>query len=213
MGYIFMLRHGETEGNAKKIYRGRWDLPLNDRGKTQAHRAAEALSNFKVSAILTSPLRRAWETAEAVGVSRKSVDVIEEELLIDIDYGEWTKRPATEIETSQPERHRAWYQTPEDVVFPGGEGLSDVRKRIESLFSRLGAQGGDENILLVSHRVPIKVALCFSLGLQDSAFWRIDVDTASISAIMLDGDNIKLAFSNETCHLGLFTEKLDSIDF
>ena len=63
MPRIFILRHGETEGNQKRVFRGLWDLPLNENGQIQAARTGNALKGIKFSRIYTSPLIRAKETA------------------------------------------------------------------------------------------------------------------------------------------------------
>jgi broad specificity phosphatase PhoE len=212
MTRIFLVRHGETDGNKKKIYRGHWDLPLNQNGKAQVEKAGEALQAVVLSAIYVSPLLRARQTAEAVA-SRQNVQLVDEEALIDIDYGDWTEMPDAEIAQKFPDLYRQWKQSPESVLFPDGEGLYDVRKRAQPMVTVLAERHPDQSIALVSHRVPIKVILCAALGLDDSAFWRIQVDTASISALDCNNGVFTLIFSNETCHLKSFGEKLGVVDF
>ena len=211
MAHIFLLRHGETEGNERQIFRGRWDLPLNTTGRRQAALAGEALKSISFSSVFTSPLLRARETASEAAPN--SAEIAVEESLIDIDYGEWTKMQAEDAADAYPRNYRMWHHDPGNVVFPGGERLADVRGRIEGFLKGLDDRASDQNILLVSHRVPIKIALCVSLGLADSAFWRIAVDTASISIISLHEGSAGLISCNETCHLRAFGAKLDTIDF
>ena len=211
MAHIFLLRHGETEGNERQIFRGRWDLPLNTTGRRQASLAGEALKSISFSSVFTSPLLRARETAAEVAPN--STEIAVEESLIDIDYGDWTKMQAEDVADEYPRQYRTWHHDPANVVFPGGERLADVRARIERFLSGLDDRAPDQNILLISHRVPIKVALCVSLGLADSAFWRITADTASISIINLRGGSASLISCNETGHLQTFASKLDAIDF
>ncbi|MAG13259.1 MAG: hypothetical protein CMN78_01550 [Spirochaetales bacterium] len=213
MSRIFLLRHGETEGNAERIYRGRWDLPLNSTGKKQAARAGEALKSIKFSSIFVSPLRRARETAAAIIAATGDCELITEQNLIDIDYGAWTKRPAADVAASHPELTAMWARSPHDVGFPEGESLDDVRGRIETLFGDFSKTGVEGNVLFVSHRVPIKVALCHFLGLPNASFWSVAVDTASISVINLRRDRATLVFSNETCHLRSINGKLGVVDF
>ena len=212
MTRIFVARHGQTEGNESRIYRGRWDLPLNENGLEQAKRAAGALQGVTLSAIYTSPLRRAMQTADAVAVKQK-VQPVEEEGLIDIDYGDWTRMPDARVAEEFPDLYRRWKQSPETMVFPGGEGLSSVRARVEPALTRLAERHPDENIALVSHRVPIKILLCAALGLDESAFWKVQIDTASITALDFHQGAFSLLFSNETCHLKPLGEKLGVADF
>lgn len=212
MTRIFVVRHGETDGNQKKIYRGHWDLPLNKTGKAQVKKAGEALQSVRLDVIYTSPLLRAAQTAEAVA-AKQDVEPEEDESLIDIDYGDWTKLPDAEVAEKFPDQYRQWKQSPETVLFPGGEGLPSVRARVEPALKMFVEQHPDQTIALASHRVPIKLLLCAALGLPDSAFWQIQIDTASISALDYVKGKFNLIFSNETCHLKSFGEKLGVVDF
>ncbi|MBT3273187.1 MAG: histidine phosphatase family protein, partial [Spirochaetales bacterium] len=129
MPRIFILRHGETEGNQKRVFRGLWDLPLNENGQIQAARTGNALKGIKFSRIYTSPLIRAKETAAAVAAEQRSIEVSEEPALIDIDYGEWTRVPDEDVVRRFPGMYQMWNDAPESVIFPSGEGLEDVRRR------------------------------------------------------------------------------------
>ena len=215
MPRLFLLRHGETEGNKKGIFRGRWDLPLNAHGRTQADLTGRALSEIEFTQVYASPLARARETAEAVIGRQRGGTIREEPALIDIDYGEWTGVADAEVATINPTEHRKWREEPETVVFPGGEGLADVRSRVARLLATLAQrpERAEDSILLVSHRVPIKVMLCVALGLTDAAFWKISLDTASLSVVDARDGNLSLVFSNETCHLKPLREKLGVVDF
>jgi broad specificity phosphatase PhoE len=212
MTRIFVVRHGETDGNQKKIYRGRWDLPLNQNGMAQVRKAGEALKPVHLDAIFTSPLLRTRQTAEAVA-ARQDVEPEEDESLIDIDYGDWTRLPDAEVAEKFPDLYRQWRQSPETVLFPGGEGLPSVRARVEPVLKKLAEQHPDQAIALASHRVPIKLLLCAALGLPDSAFWQIQIDPASISALDYHDGKFNLIFQNETCHLKSFADKLGVMDF
>jgi len=212
MTRIFIVRHGETDGNQKKIYRGRWDLPLNKNGKSQVQKAGQALKSIRLDAIYTSPLKRAVQTAEAIS-AHQDVEPEEDESLIDIDYGEWTKLPDAEVAEKFHDQYRQWKQSPETVLFPGGEGLPSVRARVQPALKRMAEEHPDQTIALASHRVPIKLLLCSALGLEDSSFWQIQIDTASISALDYIDGRFNMIFSNETCHLKSFSDKLGVVDF
>lgn len=211
MTRIFIVRHGETEGNKNKIYRGRWDLPLNRNGEVQVARAGESLKDLPLDAIYTSPLKRAQQTAAAMSTGR-SIKPVDEEALIDIDYGSWTRLPEVEARQRYKDLYQSWKNTPEKVTFPEGESLNDVRLRLETRLPVLLKRHADQTIALASHRVTIKVLLCFALGLDNSAFWNIQAGTASISALEYT-DRFSLLFSNESCHLLPLTEQLGIADF
>jgi broad specificity phosphatase PhoE len=208
---LFIIRHGETEGNKNKIYRGRWDLPLNDKGLKQVENAGAALEQVRLDAIFASPLERTLQTATAVAKFQKVEPQIEPGL-IDIDYGQWTRMPDSEVARSHPDIYTRWSQRPETVSFPDGEGLADVRRRVEPLLARVGKEYPGQNVALCGHRVSVKMILMVALGLPDSAFWRVKVDTASISVVDFDTE-FSLVFANDTCHLKPLADKFTSADF
>lgn len=212
MALVFVVRHGETEGNEKMIYRGRWDLPLNVNGKEQVRKVGETLKTINLGAVYTSPLKRAIETASDI-IEGRAVKTLIEKAFIDIDYGDWTKLPEKDVVQKYPDLHRQWKKSPESVVFPNGEGLKDVRRRVEPALVRLAESHQRENIVIVSHRVTIKVIICIVLGLDISAFWKVQVDTASISVIEFNEDLFSLILSNETCHLKSLSKKTGDMDF
>jgi broad specificity phosphatase PhoE len=212
MTRIFVIRHGETEGNQKKIYRGRWDLPLNENGLAQVAKAGQALQDIFFDAIYTSPLERTRQTAAAVAKYQK-VEPQVDDCLIDIDYGQWTKVADSEIARQQPDLYRLWKESPEKVVFPGGEGLAAARQRIATGLVRLAEAHPDQVIALCAHRVSVKMILMVALGLPDAAFWQVQIDTASISALAYAAAKFSLVFSNETCHLKSIDAKFQEADF
>ncbi|HUU01249.1 MAG TPA: histidine phosphatase family protein [Myxococcota bacterium] len=212
MTRLFVIRHGETDGNKNKIYRGRWDLPLNEKGLAQVEKAGAALETVRLDAILTSPLERTCQTAAAVARFQK-IEPQTEPALIDIDYGQWTRLLDSEVARKHPDIYARWKQRPETVVFPDGEGLADVRRRVESLLAGLGEEYPGQNVALCGHRVSVKMILMVALGLTDSAFWKILVDTASISVIGLDDGAFSLVFANDTCHLKPLADKFKAADF
>jgi len=212
MTRFFVIRHGETEGNQNKIYRGRWDLPLNENGSRQVAKAGAALQDISFDAIYTSPLARTRQTAAAVAEYHQ-IEPQVDDCLIDIDYGQWTKVADSEIARQQPDLYRRWKETPEQVVFPGGEGLTAVRQRVTSGLARLVEAHPDQTIALCAHRVSVKMILMVGLGLPDTAFWQVQVDTASISALDYTAAKFSLVFSNETCHLKSLEAKFKEADF
>jgi phosphoserine phosphatase len=209
---FFVVRHGETEGNQKKIYRGRWDLPLNENGIRQVERAGEALKAVSFDVIYTSPLVRTRQTAAALA-RWQQVDPLEDEALIDIDYGQWTRVADSDVAEKQPALYQKWKESPELVTFPGGEGLADVRKRVTSALERWTSLHAGQAIALCGHRVSVKMILMVAMGMPDSAFWKLRVDTASLSVLNHFGGDFSLVMSNETCHLAPLGEKLGMADF
>jgi broad specificity phosphatase PhoE len=210
---IFVVRHGETEGNKNRIYRGRWDLPHTENGDRQVKLAGKALGGIELYHIYSSPLMRAKQTAFALASAQQTVELQEVEALTDIDYGTWTRQSDAQVRETVPELHRQWREAPHTIRFPDGEALSDVRARIEPFLAGVVERHPDQNIALASHRVPIKVLLCVALGLDDASFWSLQVDPASISGLACRDGRFSLLFCNETCHLQPFSDGFGAQDF
>ena len=195
---LLLVRHGETVWNADTVYRGRADIPLSDNGRQQAELLGRRLAGEHVTALYTSPLVRAHKTAEAIG-RHAGLAVRVEDDLTDIDCGEWEGLSDREVKEKYPEVRRKWLDTPQLVRLPGGEALSDVADRVSHVLARACADAGV--VVLVSHRVVHKVAICALLRLDNSHFWDIRLDLAGVSEFECSPKHRVLVRHNDTCHL------------
>jgi probable phosphoglycerate mutase len=176
---LILVRHGESTGNAAALLLGRIDAPLTERGLEQAR--ALGPSVIEVDRVISSPLQRARDTAEALGTG---VPIEIDERWIEVDYGELDGRPLGSV---PPEMWATWRSDP-NFRPPGGETLFElgtrVRSACEELFETDGkgarAKGA---VVVVTHMSPIKAATCWTLGLGDIGAWRLYLATASITRI------------------------------
>ena len=100
MGSIIFLRHGQAKNNTERILAGRTPgVPLTETGINQAEKAGEFLKDMDISAIYSSPIERAKNTAEIVG-KHNSIDVKIDDRLIELDMGKFTGVPYDEIFSS-----------------------------------------------------------------------------------------------------------------
>ncbi|GAB4334646.1 MAG: histidine phosphatase family protein [Candidatus Abyssubacteria bacterium] len=200
MTTIYLIRHGQTDWNKEKIFRGRADVPLNDRGRAEAAALARHLEFMRPKACYSSPLSRAWETARYVARPH-ALEVTPDQGLIDIDYGEWQGLPDAEAETRFGELYRMWREAPHRVRFPKGESLAMVRKRALRSLDRIRDENPQGDVIVVSHRVVTKVVMCAALGLGNSAFWKIRQDNCAFNIIELSENGPIVAVMNDTCHM------------
>ncbi len=200
MTRIYLIRHGTTEWNREEIFRGRADCPLNDTGRAEAQAVAAYLQGVEIEKIYSSPLSRAAETAKAIAVTR-GLQVIPDPAFIDLDFGEWQGLPLREVREKYPDLYRAWRERPQDVTFPGGETLAQVRARAWEGLLRVVQENREKAALIVSHRVITKVLICAALGLDNSHFWQIKQDTTAINCLDYARDQFVAALINDTCHL------------
>ena len=120
---IYLVRHGETQWNKEEVFRGRKDIPLNEAGRKQAKQAGAYFAGMPVSRIVSSPLARARETAEAIGLAT-GAPVETAEAFIDINFGIWEGLPLREVKERYPADFALWRASPEKLRIAGGETLS-----------------------------------------------------------------------------------------
>jgi len=197
---IILARHGETDFNAREIFRGRADVPLNETGLKQARLLGEYLSREKIGVIYSSPLPRAVQTAEAIAAHHQlEVNIVND--LNDIDCGEWQGLPLNEVKERYGETYQDWLDTPEQVRLPGGESLEDVRRHALPFVQDAVMRCGESKIVLVSHRVVSKVLICALLGLDNSYFLSFKIDTGGITRFDFSRDKAVLICHNDTSFL------------
>ena len=199
MGELILARHGETAWNVEKVFRGRADVNLDEVGIRQAELLGKYLSNWELEAIHSSPLRRALDTADSIARYQK-IGVHIAEGLIDFDYGEWQSLPEQEVKRLYPAILNEWHNNPHKVEMPDGESLEDVKRRAVELVSDVLSRH-QGNVLLVSHRVVLKVLICYLLGLDNSHFWNISQDVCGITIFNYVDGRFVLTRHNDTSHL------------
>lgn len=199
MTKLILARHGQTTWNVEKLFRGRADVDLDDVGVEQAELLGKYLSSLELEAIYASPVKRALDTANIVARYQK-VAVRISEGLTDFDFGEWQSLPEREVKRLYPAILDEWHSNPHKVRMPGGESLDDVTKRTAKVIGEVLSRHHG-NVLLVSHRVVIKVLVCYLLGLDNSQFWNISQDVAGITIFNYADGHSVLTKHNDTSHL------------
>ena len=153
---LVMLRHGQTEFNAGSRMQGQLDTDLSDLGRDQAVAAAEVLAKRQPLVIVSSDLRRALDTAMALG-ERSGLPVLVDPRLRETHLGDWQGMTHLEVDTAAPGARLAWR---EDARWAphGGESRVDVAARGMSVVEELledqsdwGADEPDRPVVLVAH--------------------------------------------------------------
>lgn len=196
---ILLIRHGETEWNVGEVFRGRVDIDLNENGRKQAELLAEYLKDLEIEAIYSSPLKRALKTAEAIARYHKLAVKIAPNLN-DLDFGQWQGLPLRDVAEKYKELYMQWVNRPEQVKIPGGESLNDVGERTTIVVKEVVAKYKG-TVALVSHRVVNKVLICALLGLNNSYFWNIKLDTCGITTFDYEAKRFVLTGHNDTSFL------------
>ena len=186
MTLVLLVRHGLT-GATGSVLAGRTPgIPLDDRGREQAAALAARLASVPLDAIVTSPVQRCRETADAIAAARNGhpVAVTEDEQFAEVRYGDWTGKPLRRL--VRDPLWRAVQAHPSAVRFPGadGEAMADVQHRavraVRDWKTRLGR---DAVYLICSHGDVIKTVIADCLGMHLDMFQRISADPCSLSVI------------------------------
>lgn len=197
---LLLLRHGETPLSAEKRFSGRGDAALTERGIAQARAAAARLESYEVASIVSSPLRRAMQTARIVG-DVLGLDVAVDDDLVETDFGEWEGLTFAEVRDRWPREMQSWLEDA-SVAPPGGESFATTFARVASVRERLVRDRAGQRLVVVSHVTPIKAMVREALNAQAHVLYRIHLDPASLSMIdwYADGPGVVTGL-NDVSHL------------
>jgi broad specificity phosphatase PhoE len=173
---LTLVRHGQSDANARGLLCGRADPPLTEVGREQARALAAGLE--RPTRIIASPLGRARETATLIAEpARLPVEV--DDRWIELDYGDLDGRPASAL---TGDGWRTWRDDPEHVP-AGGESLAAVAARVHDACSTLAADAATGEVVVVSHVSPIKAAIAWALGVGIDVAWRMYLVDAAVCRI------------------------------
>jgi alpha-ribazole phosphatase len=184
---LWLVRHGLTYWNMQQRFCGHRDIPLSAQGRVQALWTAEQLQKESISAIYTSDLVRARETAEIIAHHRKpAVQIRESAAWREIDFGDWEGLTYTQI-MEQFKDQLGFFIDPEQCSPPNGESLAHMQQRVKDALSAI--MHSDDlpagEVVIVSHGGPLRVMLCSLLGMPLQRQWQLRLDPGSLSAIDL----------------------------
>ena len=153
---IYFVRHGQSLGNAERIYLGHTDWDLSELGKEQAQYTATALKDEKIDVIYSSDLLRAFNTA-VPHAKMRNMTVIPSKNLREVYVGEWEGRKVDEIMVEyQQEFCVEWREHFGTFRCPGGESVPEVAERIYNEVKRIAEKHMGETILITSHAAAIR---------------------------------------------------------
>ncbi|MDT0266740.1 bifunctional RNase H/acid phosphatase [Streptomyces sp. DSM 44915] len=201
---LLLLRHGETALTARKRFSGSGgqDPELTEVGRAQAASAAAALASVGVGAVVSSPLRRCRQTAEAVA-TRLNLDVRVEDGLRETDFGAWEGLTFEEIGQRHPEELRAWLESAEARPGGDGESFATVARRVAVARDKTLARFPGRTVLVVTHVTPVKTLVRLALGAPPAAMFRMELSPAAVCEIGYYPDgNATVRRFNDTAHLG-----------
>ncbi|QIP83131.1 hypothetical protein GLX30_02455 [Streptomyces sp. Tu 2975] len=201
---LVLLRHGETSLTPQKRFSGSGgsDPPLSETGRRQARATATLLAARRsVQAIVTSPLRRGRQTAEAVA-ARLGLDVHVEDALREADFGAWEGLTFAEVRERYADDLSAWLGSPAAAPSGGGEPFEAVARRVAAARDVLLERHAGKTVLVVSHVGPLRTLVRLALDAPPQSLFRMELAAASLSAVTYDADgSASVRLLNDTGHL------------
>ena len=166
---LVLCRHTEVDLNAEHRYTGQIDVPLNSAGKEQAERLASELSKLKVSAIYSSDLIRAMQTASEIAIFHPQLSLITDQRLREVNLGQLNGMLKSEVKLKYPNQKFSTHNPDFDFSDVGGESRTAVIRRYTEFFNELTKNVGtsldvQDNIVVVGHGTALRIFL-ESLGI------------------------------------------------
>ncbi len=149
MTLLYLVRHGETDWNRRRLIQGRTDIPLNETGREQARATGRLLSTRHWDGVIASPLARAFETASIIAAELGLPAPEVAPLLVERDYGEAEGLNWLEVER----------RFPEGTEVPGRETREQLAQRVVPALMTLGVEHSGESLVVVSHGGAIRAVL------------------------------------------------------
>jgi broad specificity phosphatase PhoE len=197
---LILVRHGETEWNRAPRFMGWRDVSLSDEGRRQAELTARALANCGAAAIVSSPLARARETAEAIAKPHR-LAVTVDDAFREMSYGAWEGLSVDEVVARFPDLHRQWREAPHTVRFEGGEDLATARARALAGVAALREFQDGATVVVVSHGLVIRLIALDALGLGPDRLRAVHAAPSGITEIEYRPDWATVHRMNTLSHL------------
>lgn len=198
---IYFVRHGETEWNNSNRWQGRSDIPLSKRGRGQAEKTGRFLKVLipNAMAVFASDLIRARETAEIIGLYLGKSPVVNP-VLREADVGLWNGLDISDAFESFGNLIEYWRKDPWADI-PDTEPLGAVQRRAAEFVRYLSSNFAGKQVIVVSHALLIRTALCHAMGLPLENHYRLSVHNCSVSSIRVEGAEIRVLELNLWRHL------------
>jgi broad specificity phosphatase PhoE len=199
---VLLIRHGQTSWNKERRFLGRSNVPLDAEGERQAILLARALEHIPLAALYSSPLARAWGTAEAISAGR-STSIQAVDGLTELDQGELEGLHGSALPERYPDLMHAWAEDPTHVRLPDGETLDECRVRsVSAVHGILCSHQPGAPVAIVAHRMVIGCLLCDTLALPLRFNTMIGQRNTAINVMSFHDGSLRLHRLNDADHLG-----------
>lgn len=193
MGKLILIRHGQTDMNKDQLYYGRLDVPINETGKEQAENTRKNLVELEIDydKIYSSPMKRAYETAEIVNY--KNLEIEKDDELREMDFGIFEGLSYKEIIKKYPEEMEKLKKDWKTYSYVTGENPFMLQKRALKFLEKIDK---NKNNMVVTHWGIICTLLSFLFSSELEGYWKYQVKNGGIVIIEFsDGYPILCGFN------------------
>jgi broad specificity phosphatase PhoE len=201
MGQIYITRHGETEWNKVQKMQGHLDSDLTELGERQAIWLRDRLEAIDFKAIYSSPLGRAYKTAELIKGNRE-LTINKDNRLAEINLGAWQGRSMDEIIAMDSVNYDHFWNSPHLYKSEVGEDFVQLMDRIVGFFKEVASQHIHDVILIIAHAAVLRTLFCYLFHEGDiSTLWQHDkLMPASLTILNNDSEGISIKLMADTSH-------------
>lgn len=199
MTKIFLVRHGEAEGNLYRRSQGHWDMPLTERGRQQTAALARRFENIALDAVYASDLSRAMDTARACA---QGLPVTAEPRLREMGTGVWEGKSWGNIAEEWPEELEHFCFAPHLFSVPGGESLETVQERMMSVLREMAERHEGGTVLAASHGMSIRTVLAAVMDIPPERVREVkNAENTAVALLTWENGRFTVDYYNDASHL------------
>ena len=193
---IIFLRHGQAENNTKRILAGRTEgVPLTKTGVEQAEGIAKYLKHMDISAIYSSPIERASNTAKIVA-DYNSLNYELDDRLIEIEMGKFTRMNYDDMFAKYGNVFLKFYENDPIIAECEVETFPEVQKRVLDMVGHIVKKHKNQNVVLVTHMDPIKSMISTIMDLKPKTLFELIIANASLTIVKEQDEKFSLSAIN-----------------
>jgi alpha-ribazole phosphatase len=198
---LFLIRHGQTDGNAQGRYQGSMDTELTETGVFQACQAKKYFSNVKLSAIYSSPLKRTLKTAKILS-DGTGMDIKISANLRELNFGKWEGLKFEEINEKYRQDYQDWLSDPYRNPPTGGESFGNLINRAKESVKKIIAENPDgSSVAVVTHGGVILALIVDWLSIPPQCWRSLIQRQGAINIVVIDKDFPYISAINYTGHI------------
>lgn len=198
---LFIVRHCQTLSNQTQTFQGWGGSALSEIGIFQLGLLSSRLKGEKIDVIYSSPLDRAYKTAQAINAFH-GVEIFTDDNLKEINVGSMEGLSCTEIPKVFPKQSKVWNDEIFNFIAPNGESMREVFNRTSKILKNIILANPNKNILITSHGCAIRTMLCYLSGLPIEKINEVPLGSnTAVSIVNIEIDEIKIEMLSDDMHL------------